>query len=586
MYRPTGRAAVDETAIAPLGSEARDDAAVAIRAVGSDRGMCEIGNAAPKSNVRTTALAMATVRFRGRCAHLVAAAFVLTYILHGLAVERQLSASPLYADGGARGAHKHRHAACTSRIHATEAPRAWTESHSASHAMDPSVRISFRLHDASDERPRPDKFLSVKPYMCGTEQGKAELPPPLSKRNVLGFTTSVATDLKIVHLGDSLGQQFVQGFDATVLGAGYEGNRRVLQEYFYKGNVYSHNCLAVSAPTRGGGASAYWRVTDLIAGFNRRRGESACAKEDLQLKQRVGWSYDQSIRLVGHRYGDPPPPPPPSDSKTVVGGGGAPVGSGGEVYPVGPFDAVIMRIPHGWMDIPDITRERLVEAIELCHASLGVETVVVTTLPLNNNVRDADDWRGIGRINDVVREIARTWNSGDGNGKARGVKRVLVQEFGNFTNQILDTNARSLGYDVEPPSLFSQSGWELSRANAFLDRLPWPPRKWPPSVPMVCAERPSPSNPDGGKDCVRNRISSDGIHWCIETLGPRYAASVACLLGCVYNGGGRGPEGGGEDGEDDVRACERECNDAFMSITPVDERWIGGETTMYSQPRE
>ena len=81
------------------------------------------------------------------------------------------------------------------------------------------------------------------------------------------------------------------------------------------------------------------------------------------------------------------------------------------------------------------------------------------------------------------------------------------------------------------------------------------------------------------KNCIRNKISTDGIHWCIETLGPRYAASIACLLGCVYNGEGESAT----KNNDDVRTCERECNDQFMSLTPVDAGWVGSKTTIFSR---
>jgi len=398
--------------------------------------------------------------------------------------------------------------------------------------------------------------------MCGKD--KADLPPSLSGRTILNFTTTIATDLKIVHLGDSLGQQFVQGFDASVLGKGYDAYRNVLQEYFYEGRVYSHNCLSVAAPIRGGGISSYWRVTDLISKTNMRK-EARCAKEELQLKQRVGWSMNQSISLVDHKF------------YALLESANQQSALDPTPFSVGAFDCVVMRIPHGWMDIPDITRERIEEAIQLSHENLGVQTVVITTLPLNNNVLDASDWKGIQEINNIVRDIAKTWTATPG----QGVQWILVQEFGDFTKQILWKNAQHLGYHMPENGVAHQQrdhGWELAGAHFLLDRLPLPKRKWPPSIPMVCAEKPLSKLE---KNCPRNKISSDGIHWCIETLGPRYAASIACLLGCVYNNEGK--EARDEKDTVDVRKCEQECNDQFMSITPVDGRWIGSDTTIFAR---
>ena len=51
---------------------------------------------------------------------------------------------------------------------------------------------------------------------------------------------------------------------------------------------------------------------------------------------------------------------------------------------------------------------------------------------------------------------------------------------------------------------------------------------------------------------------------------------MACLLGCVYNTGGEPPSQKG------LRQCEKACNDQFMSISPVDERWIN-EMRLYSR---
>ena len=470
---------------------------------------------------------------KGRQVYLIAALFASCYLVHINLIDILAPSPP---SGKSHGCCLH---SSSDRAH-------WTDSHSPYHVMDPGTRIAFKLHSPSDVGV-PDRFLSVKPYTCGPEKGP--LPPSLAGRTVLNFTASIATDLRIVHVGDSLGQQFAQGFDATALSDGADGNRIVLAEYFYEGRVYSHNCLSVAAPVRGGGVSAYWRVTDLMSSKNRRR-EAACAKEDLQKRQRVGWSTDQALSLAEQ-----------------------PLAEG---MPVGAFDAAVMRIPHGWMSVQEVTRERIVEAINLAHDNLGVDTVVVTTLPLNNNVLDAADWRGVGEINEAIREIAASW-SPDG---PHGVKRVLVQEFGQLTNQILYRNAQHLGLanPNEGPN-FARRGWEQLVVDALLRRLAWAKRKWPPSVPQVCADTPGPrEGAVDGFDCKRNRISTDGIHWCIETLGPRYAASIACLLGCVYNSVNKETRQGRE-----IRACERECNEQFMSIKSIKKEWMESGVALFSR---
>ena len=78
------------------------------------------------------------------------------------------------------------------------------------------IRISFRLHDPNDV-PYPTKFLSVDGYMCPSF-GAGPLPQSMSGRTVLNFTTTISTDLNILFIGDSISQQFAQGFYASVLG--------------------------------------------------------------------------------------------------------------------------------------------------------------------------------------------------------------------------------------------------------------------------------------------------------------------------------------------------------------------------------
>jgi len=106
----------------------------------------------------------------------------------------------------------------------------WTDTYSPNHSKENNVRISFRLHDPEDV-PRPDKFLSVDNFIC---KDRADLPPslgPSDKGRLFDFTTTVSTNLNILFMGDSLGHQFSQGFEAAVLGPGYEHIRKIFMQY-------------------------------------------------------------------------------------------------------------------------------------------------------------------------------------------------------------------------------------------------------------------------------------------------------------------------------------------------------------------
>ena len=309
---------------------------------------------------------------------------------------------------------------------------------------------------------------------------------------------------------------------------------------------HHHDCLVVSAPVRGTGATAYLRVTGLISKSNSVR-RARCGG-DTPPSERGAWSPEgQALPLLRHPYALDP-------NRTAVR--------------VGAFDAVVLRLPHGWLTLDRLTRERVVESIELCGESFGAATVVVATLPLSNNVRTPADWDALLDVNRMVRDVAATWPAAAGG--ERRVRRVLVQEFGPFTSQVVWTNARHLGYGKTEEVAFSQKGWERNVSGAFLERLATG-AAWSPSIPMVCA-----APPHKGGECRRNRVSPDGMHWCVEYLGPRMIASLACLLGCVHN-----DRPGISSGR--VRDCERACNDAFMSVMPVREEWLHPGTTLFSQ---
>ena len=65
-----------------------------------------------------------------------------------------------------------------------------------------------------------------------------------------------------------------------------------------------------------------------------------------------------------------------------------------------------------------------------------------------------------------------------------GVRVVLVQEFGNFTNQILWNNAQFIGYNISMPD-FAKDGWKKEGTGFLLHRYS-PDQQYAPSIPMVC----------------------------------------------------------------------------------------------------
>ena len=406
-------------------------------------------------------------------------------------------------------------------------------------------RIAFRLHPPYDIDANPSgKFDPVPSHSC---RNAAHLPPSMAN-SLLGFRVSISTNLNIISVGDSVASQLSQAFDASVLDVGYD-YRKSIRRYFDNGDGIKRMCVTEST-ARGGGVAAYMRHNFMVSYDSmRERGECKHGGKF--------WGVNDARSLL--------------DSPIVVDGKRT-------SRKVGKFDAAILKLPViGWIrNIHSITRENIIEEIKIVGEYFGVETVILSTITFNNNVKTMDDWKGIHEVNAIMREIANNWIASE-----NPVRWVLVQDLYNLTNQMIWTNAMHLGYNVTLD--FSVPNWDQGENINFLfDRFERTSRyNWPASIPMVCDQKTLINN---GTDCLRNKLSPDGMHWCTDTIGPRYSASNACLLGCVYNGKYsylveieavlRGAS---------VRACEEECNRRFMSLVPVDEKWISDGAILYSR---
>ncbi len=221
----------------------------------------------------------------------------------------------------------------------------------------------------------------------------------------------------------------------------------------------------------------------------------------------------------------------------------------------------------------EITHDRLVEAVELSHELLGAETVVLMTIPFSNNVLTVEDMNVVNRINTDIRDIARGWHLRN----STGVKHVLVQEYGTYHNHIIWTNAKHIGYNVSAPLTMTNEMFDTEGPSFLYDRLQIS-GQWKPSIAQVCSEQ-NWLRTEKAK-CNRNSLISDGMHICPETLATRYGVAVACLIGCVHNR--KSVDNQEQHDENNLRACERECNEQFMSVMPVDESWIDSNTELAS----
>jgi hypothetical protein len=459
------------------------------------------------------------------------------------------------------------------------------------------VHISFELHDPNT-KPLTNAFnLYVKCPLGEVTIGRkgiktgqyrdGVLPPSLiriddtaiiddgkrrSSGRVLDFTTTITTNLKILAVGDSVMLQLAQAFDEALGGLEMQ-SRTVLWESWS-----GHNGGTVVSPTRGGGISAFWRMTGLLS--NSRKNKPPPNSPG------GGWSDVEVNTLLNHSYYNYSPTsisnqqqhqeqqqlPPRNINQTIA-----------------TFDIVILRVMHGWMTLAEITYDRLVEAIELCHELLGATTVLLMTVPFSNNVKNEDELANVRQINEDIHEIATTWHERNKTVDNRGgsVQHVLVIDYGMYVNQVIWTNALYLNYNVSSPLSIGGAAtghniYGLEGPSFLFDRLDKDSKDFPPTIAMVCSSTPT----EDGK-CNRNTLFIDGMHICPETLASRFAAGVACILGCVYNRRQKIRAYENDDRSsawifERMRICERKCNEQFLSVMPVDDSWIDTNTTIAS----
>eukprot|EP00804_Cyclotella_cryptica_P001740 CCRYP_009092-RA/>CCRYP_009092-RA protein AED:0.09 eAED:0.09 QI:75/0.5/1/1/0.5/0.33/3/209/498 len=425
-----------------------------------------------------------------------------------------------------------------------------------------STRVTFQLH-APTKRPIKHVFNLYMRCALGNlstgEVRSGELPSELVRveaGRVLDFTTTISTSLKFLSIGDSVTIQLSESLD-EIVGGDELKSRSILWEAWN-----GHDGGTIVWPTYGGGAAATWRMTGLLS--RKREGKPPANSPG------GGWNTNFTKQFLNHTMVGSEVLEPQEQQQLM------PINPQQEHQPinssdysktprnnatVGHFDVVVLRVMHGWMQTYEITPQRLLEAVRLASELFGAETVILQTIPFTNNVKTPKDMNEVNKVNDEIRKIAHECAPCN---STLPLKNVLVQEYGQYYNHIIWSNARYLGYGTSHPLDTDPRIFESEGPSFLYDRLN-DGKKWPPSIPMVCSDLDS-----LGKNrdkCNRNYLFRDGMHVCPETITSRYAASLACLMGCVYNGDNERSKVG-------LRSCERECNQLFMSVVPVEDSWV------------
>lgn len=417
--------------------------------------------------------------------------------------------------------------------HANEIPsgRSMKEperAHRDTSSSDEELFVSYRLHY---DRPYNITFGHQTTCKVGITTNKWGRKPlkrvPLSSpfQQALDVTTTWATNLRIISVGDSVGMQFHE-----ILEEAAEISHQT--RHVYHNAWGEHESVSISAPTRGGGVLAAFRMTGMLlpSGKGRPPPNAGPQKTD----GAGGWSPDHVQQLLMHTY---------------------PTGVGGRQKRVKSFDAMIYRIPHGWLSLDKITEESLTLSLLQANELFGVRTVIVLTNHFNNNVKTEQDLQDYFETNTMIRNTVHSWS--DNTTLSTLIPAVLVMDFGAWTDSINHLNAQLAGYDVSSES----------NHRYLLERLGG--NKFPPSLAMACTDKVEPRS----LGCTRNMLTIDGMHWCMESLGGRIVGGLACLLQCPLEvtKHQKDNESGTIIAQKMLRQCEERCNGRFMSLSKASD---------------
>jgi hypothetical protein len=430
---------------------------------------------------------------------------------------------------------------------------------------------------------------------------------------LLDFTVRVSTNLKILFLGDSVSVMTAQMFQEQCAVSGMTTTTttndglppppqdRTVLRYSWGTTEGLH----VAAPVAGGGVVAGWRITGLMVPRGRTdapfRNVPGGAWTESDVPLLLSHQYKKYNHATTLYYEDDDVDNVVVDDETHSNNDIVNTNDGNSnrtsaapptnitrttTTTIGAFDTLVLRIPHGWMSLSQITYDALLESIRTAHENFGVTTVIIMTLPFINNVQTKEDWHHLRQINDMIRNLTTITATGDTNDDqpeynsnsnnntlTKGVHTIITLDFARLADDLIRHQAvHVFGYNYNDTAMAS--------GDYLLDHRCCPVGRLMRSIPLVCGESVTPDlniinnstnqqQQPPPQQCIGNSITMDGMHWCHEHLNGRLGAGLACLLRCVYEDGDDDDNGQDDPGPHDAIAlglCAQSCNDRFMSL--------------------
>jgi hypothetical protein len=378
------------------------------------------------------------------------------------------------------------------------------------------------------------------------------------RRNAGSSTTQPRHPLKVVIVGDSIAVQLSQVVDEAI-----GTHERINLRNHYVGGRQKQECTHVSQSGGGDDGNvvvAGMRLRNLLRNSTRERSDTPQSSEF--------WNPAVINELLQYEVNTPREH---SLQQTTI------------QVPIGTFDAMVQRIPHGWISLQDITYDSLRENAMLAAKLFGIETLVLINLPLINNVVDYEGKEGYLTLlqkRQLIRNFAATWKPPTG----IRLQHVLVLELGDLVDDLLEWNAQLMGFNTSLPYHEWMLGHTLRVNGETAPTKQRQRRRRASAAATAAAARSTPSYynhkvahkcavrvPDTATACPRNSITYDGMHLCMSTLGGRTVSGMACLIDCSLDAleTEKGRDDSLPDSSAQLRSCESRCNGQFMSTKPV-----------------
>lgn len=376
------------------------------------------------------------------------------------------------------------------------------------------------------------------------------ISPKFTQSGAFDFQVEISTSQRILYMGDSVGIQFSQSLqDAT--GAKPQ-DRKVLR--FSWGN---HEGIHIASPIRGGGAVAGWRITGMF------REEMMNEYKSLPNYYGGGWmngdakNLKRALAYMTEIKNQTDVSNPSCEIKKGVSTSFVQerikIEKRGENCPEEKFDVIVHQFPFGWLKKPTadkITFESIHEAVTLSKQQFGAKTIILQTIPVNNNVIDMIE--ELETINNRIMNYTKT-------AQKTGIESVLLLDLGQLSIEMFAHNAAAmrlipLGQDEIDQSMQSNTISEV--LNPLLThRTVCCNKDYGQIIAYTCSRNRQSTNRI--KDCFKTRYSRDGMHFCMDEVGGRINGGVACLLKCVETQNDSLPK---------INDCENRCNERFMSL--------------------